>query len=455
LIFSWVCAKLSIPVIVSCFGGTAACAPLFRALEHGLDEFDGCKYSGIMNQFLHLIEEGTHVSNLVLRRRLTWSDPMKQVSGGDSIITTMWMEEMGGKRCRLPIGVTTLYLIAISNFVELSCHSPSYVFSYIIIQMKSVYNSLTNTIKKLDVIFHGIIDSCHDRGFSNPPHPPTLQNLFTDNTVAFANDITTPLGQSSADGHLVNAFVLHHIESSHEHNSRPSIQQSWFIKSHDDKVAKIVRCFYNVDEADSNKVSTWWIRRCELEAYVKVHGNALVPGGYGPLATWVQNMRQEYASKRNKWLTDTRVSLLNELGFVWIVKKGWTRNYKDLQQYHEKYGHVNVPHKDLELGKWVKRQRYIYSQHLLSPLRIEMLEKLGFKWRAPQRWTEEECTHFDQNIIKHGWGNWQNMTISSRSSQQIKSHAEKVKKNHRELYERLIREHANMTADIRTYFPSH
>jgi hypothetical protein len=62
--------------------------------------------------------------------------------------------------------------------------------------MKSVYNSLTNTIEKLDAIFHGIIDSCRDRGFSTPPRPPTLKNLFTDNTVTFANDITTPLGQS-------------------------------------------------------------------------------------------------------------------------------------------------------------------------------------------------------------------------------------------------------------------
>ena len=46
LIFSWVCAKLSIPVIISCFGGTAACAPLFRALKQGLGEFaQGGEYS--------------------------------------------------------------------------------------------------------------------------------------------------------------------------------------------------------------------------------------------------------------------------------------------------------------------------------------------------------------------------------------------------------------------------
>jgi hypothetical protein len=100
LIFSWVCAKLGIPVIVSCFGGTTECAPLFRALKQGLGEFArGGSTASNTNRFLHLIEEGTHVSNLVLRRRLTWMDPKKQVSVGDSMLTTMRMEEIGGKRC--------------------------------------------------------------------------------------------------------------------------------------------------------------------------------------------------------------------------------------------------------------------------------------------------------------------------------------------------------------------
>jgi hypothetical protein len=325
--------------------------------------------------------------------------------------------------------------------------------------MKSVYNSLTNTIKNFGT-FHGItIDSCRDRGFSTPPHPPSLQDLFTDNSVAFANEITTPLGQTSADGHLVNAFVLYHIDSSHERDSKPSFRQNWFIKSQDAKVSDIVRRLVDVDKADSNEVSTWWIRRCELAAYIEVHGDALVPRGYGSLGTWVHSMRGEYAvkknGKQNSWLTETRISFLNELGFVWTVNKPWEGNYKNLQQYHKKYGHVNVPQNDLELGSWVNKQRTLHSQHLLSPLRIEKLKKLGFKWRAPQHWTEEERTQFDQNIIKHGWGNWQNMTISSRSRIQIKNHASKVKKNQPELYERLIREHANRTADIRTYFPSH
>jgi len=84
-----------------------------------------------------------------------------------------------------------------------------------------------------------------------------------------------------------------------------------------------------------------------------------------------------------------------------------------------------------------------------------MLKKLGFKWRLSERWTEEECTQFEHNIIEHGWGNWKNMSIPSRSRLQIKNHAQKVKKDQPELYARLIREHANRTADIRTYFPSH
>jgi hypothetical protein len=55
------------------------------ALEQGLSEFDGGKYSGIMKKYVDLIKEGAHVSNLVFRRRLTWIDPKVQVSGGDAI----------------------------------------------------------------------------------------------------------------------------------------------------------------------------------------------------------------------------------------------------------------------------------------------------------------------------------------------------------------------------------
>jgi hypothetical protein len=120
LIFSWVCAKLSIPVIVSCFGGTTACAPLFRALKQGLDEFSGGIYSGIMTRFLHLIEEGTHVSNLVLRRRLTWLDPMKQVSGGDFIISDDVDGGDWGKEVLCVADISYRFSCSISNFVELS-----------------------------------------------------------------------------------------------------------------------------------------------------------------------------------------------------------------------------------------------------------------------------------------------------------------------------------------------
>lgn len=69
-----------------------------------------------------------------------------------------------------------------------------------------------------------------------------------------------------------------------------------------------------------------------------------------------------------------------------------------------------------------------------------------------QIWSKVECIQFEQNVIKHGWGNWRNMRIPTRTSQQIKSHAQKVKKLYKESHERLLREHevANRTVDLRT-----
>lgn len=92
-------------------------------------------------------------------------------------------------------------------------------------------------------------------------------------------------------------------------------------------------------------------------------------------------------------------------------------NHKNLQLYLEKHGQVNVPTNDSELGRWVSAQRDSFSQKLpkMTPERVTKLNKLGFKWKIIERWREEECTPIKQNVIKHGWGNWKSMRISTKT----------------------------------------
>jgi hypothetical protein len=95
----------------------------------------------------------------------------------------------------------------------------------------------------------------------------------------------------------------------------------------------------------------------------------------------------------------------------------WMMNHKNLQLYLEKHGQVNVPTNDSELGRWVSAQRDSFSQKLpkMTPERVTKLNKLGFKWKIIERWREEECTPIKQNVIKHGWGNWKSMRISTKT----------------------------------------
>jgi len=67
----------------------------------------------------------------------------------------------------------------------------------------------------------------------------------------------------------------------------------------------------------------------------------------------------------------------------------WTLRYKELLQFHSKYGHSAVPHtypQNPQLARWVKRQRRQYKLRrdgrasTMTVNRLEMLESVGFVW---------------------------------------------------------------------------
>ena len=71
----------------------------------------------------------------------------------------------------------------------------------------------------------------------------------------------------------------------------------------------------------------WNDRYDELDVYKNKHGNCLVPTVYPKnqaLGTWVANQRAQYRLRREGKqtpLTEDRIKLLDEVGFVWSVKK--------------------------------------------------------------------------------------------------------------------------------------
>lgn len=160
--------------------------------------------------------------------------------------------------------------------------------------------------------------------------------------------------------------------------------------------------------------SSWDERYQELVEYKAIHGDTLVPAysSSNPrLSNWVSRQRQLYKlqqkldnsldksqsqkeGKKNPYITEERIELLNALGFVWDVRSeidGWKERLEELKKYRKKHGNVLVPNRypeNPQLGKWVSTQRRQYKLlneggiSSMNQARIEALSELGFVWEV-------------------------------------------------------------------------
>ena len=124
----------------------------------------------------------------------------------------------------------------------------------------------------------------------------------------------------------------------------------------------------------------------ELHTYKDAHGSSNVPKDYPEnreLAKWASRQRNRF--KQGKLSADL-VKRLNELEFVWYpLEHAWETQFKKLQAFKEANGHCNVPklyQEDLQLGKWVGRQRTLYKKGKLTGEQIHRLEELKIIWNT-------------------------------------------------------------------------
>lgn len=72
-----------------------------------------------------------------------------------------------------------------------------------------------------------------------------------------------------------------------------------------------------------SREARWIIRYNELLEFRKEHDHCRVPHGYATnrkLSWWVMNQRAQFAHRnqgKKTWLTDDRIQLLNDIGFIW------------------------------------------------------------------------------------------------------------------------------------------
>ena len=156
-----------------------------------------------------------------------------------------------------------------------------------------------------------------------------------------------------------------------------------------------------------------------LRRYKGDHGDCLVSSKFNDqtLAKFVTSMRSQYkrfVQGKLCSLTEDRIRLLNDEGFVWELRKRrknrnsagniptiggvsassaipWEQYFEALLAYKEKYGDCLVPQNfagNPQLGKWVSNQRTAHKllqegkKSTLMNERVNALENAGFCWSA-------------------------------------------------------------------------
>jgi hypothetical protein len=147
-----------------------------------------------------------------------------------------------------------------------------------------------------------------------------------------------------------------------------------------------------------------------LAAYKAKHNSVCVPDEWHldpPLGHWVKTVRAKFvdclnanrtidedmipeiakamaSSKLSSEVYAARLRQLHHLGFVWDPHEvRWMEMYERLLLYVEEHNSTLVPETydpDQQLGNWVATQRQRRAAGKLSPKRVELLYKIGFKW---------------------------------------------------------------------------
>jgi uncharacterized protein YbgA (DUF1722 family) len=139
----------------------------------------------------------------------------------------------------------------------------------------------------------------------------------------------------------------------------------------------------------------WNMQYEQLVEFKRNNGHCLVPKSYEQdqsLGRWVGNQRNYH--KNDKLRFDRKI-ILDEIGFVWKadgprninddIDKIWNQQYAKLAEFKRKNGHCMVPQKnkaDKSLGQWVLTQRKCRINNKIRPHRKELLDEIGFAWKA-------------------------------------------------------------------------
>ena len=154
----------------------------------------------------------------------------------------------------------------------------------------------------------------------------------------------------------------------------------------------------------------WDKKYQELCHYFQIYGHANVSStdkNFASLARWVSTQREQYKEQSlekkshqkpenqalpQSGLSDEKIRLLKNIGFSFSMQNTlWDQRYAELEDYKRVKGHTNVSHiENRGLYEWSKRQQRYFKDYmqgrmtssiLMTPEKVQKLEKIGFDWQ--------------------------------------------------------------------------
>ena len=106
----------------------------------------------------------------------------------------------------------------------------------------------------------------------------------------------------------------------------------------------------------------------------------------GTVACWCFTQREMRKSGK---LTKERIRKLDEIGFIWSQdpETEWTKTYEKLKRFLAQHNRFPKSSEG-QLGEWCSTQRKMRRQNRISEERVELLDEIGFIWSPDQLWQE-------------------------------------------------------------------
>lgn len=203
----------------------------------------------------------------------------------------------------------------------------------------------------------------------------------------------------------------------------------------------------------------------EAKKYYEDHNNLLVPITYEvknkngevlKLGHWIYYQRHFYRNRMDGLsynINDEQINLLNKLDMKWYlddknISTIWFRKYYEVKEYYEKNkSYENI---DIDLKKWINRQKNEYKKGILNKEKIELFNEIGinldsnnldskwlFKYNLAKKYFEKHGNLLipsdyvilleNDNEVKLGnWINMQRKAYKSINSNKISSNTNTI-----------------------------